>query len=458
MTVLRRECLKGILASSVAISLLKNAGIASPLKSPLFPPRIVPNGEKVRIAVVGIANRGKAHMDEYMKDKNVDIVALCDVDSDSTKDYGETIKGIPFFADYREMLKKMHGEIDAVSVCTPDFSHFNVAMSAMYYGKHVYVEKPLTHTVLEVRIIAEAAKQFGVVTQMGNQGQSGVGMLNFNEWVRAGVLPFPKKITAWMNQNRRWHSWGKVKDFPKNEACPDTLNWDLWLNKAHHHDYSERFHPGDWRDWFDFGCGALGDWGAHILDGVYMNYDLGLPYEIHSTLTQKSDTIFPMKSHITYYFKRPDSDEPFVMEWFDGKGNSPKHLREKYSELEFESAGHLIEYDDFAVKGTSHGKGMTMLPKATFLEMRKKLPLYKGRPSGHFANFILACQNKEQARSPFDKAAKLTEVLLLGVIAQRYEGVLKYDTDAMKITNNPAADAMLKNYAPRQGWNEHYQL
>ena len=425
------------------------------LPAPIHKPIIVPKDRKVRLAIVGVGFRGHEQIVEYSRIANVEIVAFADVSKKHSKANCEKFPQVPFFEDYREMLTKMGDQIDAVSIATPDFTHFNIAMMSMFYGKHVYVEKPLTHTIEEARIIARAAEHFGVVNQMGNQGQSGVGMLTFNKWVEEGIIPYPTKVTGWFNEsNRRWYSWGKVDGYPKGSPVPKDLNWDLWLNKAAYHNYDPKLEPGNWRAWFDFGCGVLGDWGAHLLDAVYMNFDLGLPYEIKSELTDKSDYIFPKAAKLTFLFNGGDHQHPMQIDWYEGVNNLPPFDPEL---TDIKNPGYLMECPGIMFKGESHGKAVSILPKEKFLEMRPTLPRVTGKASNHFQNFVNACQGTEKTRSPFSKAAKLTEVFLLGCIAQRYEGTLKYDAENMRITNHPEADKMIRNYKPREGWNEFYK-
>lgn len=452
----RREMLRTLAAASagaLAAGAFPLLG-AETIPPPLGEPRIVGADEKVRVAAIGVGNQGFNDLRTVAGLGDVTLAALCDVDDNQAKSAYKQFPSVPRFKDYREMFAKMGDKIDAAVIATPDFTHFNIAMHAMRYGKHVYVEKPLTHTILEARIIAKAAKAYNVVTQMGNQGHSAMGTLLFHKWVKEGVIKNVTKYDLWMNKSRRWHGW-KVSDFAPEEKMPSGLDWDLWLNKAPVHAFSREYHPGDWRSWYEFGNGCLGDWGAHMIDAVFEALNLGMPTTIEAELTGPSKLIFPQGSILKFSFPARGELPPLTMRWFDGRNNTPPPPADFDGSMK--DVGQFIYAEGCTLQGTSHGATYNIVPETKRQEMAPTLPRISGKPSGHMANFINACKGKEEARSPFSIAARLTELLLLGVIAQRFGGTISYDDAAMKITGNPEADAMVCGYAPRKGWDEYYK-
>ena len=263
-----------------------------------------PKFDKVKIAYVGIGNRGEQDIDEFAKTGMVEVVALCDVDM-GNKQTEKVMNMYPTakrFKDFREMFEKAGNEFEAVCIATPDHSHFPIAMLALSEGKHVYVEKPMSRTFIEAELMMQMArKNPHLVTQVGNQGHSEANYFQFKAWQEAGIIKDVTSVVGHMNNVRRWHQWdSNISRFPNADPMPKTMDWDTWLCAVPYHDYSEKFHQGNWRCWYDFGMGALGDWGAHILDTVHEFLDLGLPYQIKMVRA---------KGHNDYFY--PYSSLPF---------------------------------------------------------------------------------------------------------------------------------------------------
>src|SRR5690606_30549 len=260
----RRSFLKKSIMAGGAVTLA-----SSPLGNLL----VARPNERVNLAVVGIGNRAGEILMEFHKTGLCNIVALCDVDMGAkhTEAALKEFPDVPRFQDFREMFDKMANQIDAVSVGVPDFSHFPITIMAMDLGKHVYVEKPLARTFLENELLMKKAENRPeVVTQMGNQGHSEANYFQFKAWQEAGIIKDVTRIDAHMNNARRWHGWDpNIKGFPYPERIPDTLDWELWQMQTLGHDYNKDYINGQWRCWFDFGIGSLGDWGAHILDTAH---------------------------------------------------------------------------------------------------------------------------------------------------------------------------------------------
>ena len=322
----RREFLKRVLALSAAAALptilTKNTLSAARPK-----PRIVGPNERVNLAVCGIGNRGGEILREFAKTGEANIVALCDVDMGAphTEQSLKQFPNVPRFQDFRQMFDKMGDQIDAVSVGVPDFSHFPICMLAMSLGKHVYTEKPMARTFYEVELMMKAAKKYKVVNQMGNQGHSEGNYFQFKAWKDAGIIKDVTAITAHMNAPRRWHGWDtNIKSFPPGQPVPQTLDWNTWLMTARFHDDNKDYVNGQWRCWYDFGMGALGDWGAHILDTAHQFLELGLPYEIDPVrIDGHNDFFFPQASTRVFKFGARGNMPPVDVTWYEGQKNIP---------------------------------------------------------------------------------------------------------------------------------------
>lgn len=440
------------------------------------PGSVVPS-DKVNMACIGIGNRGGEIMRSFFSTGLVNFVALCDVDMGAP----HTLKSIEAhpnakkFQDFRVMFDKIGNEFDAVSVGTPDFSHFPITMLAMSEGKHVYVEKPMARTFNEVELMIKGAAKYKVATQMGNQGHSEGNYFQFKTWVEAGIIKDVTRITAHMNGRRRWHGWDtSMTRFPDGQPLPETLDWDTWLMTAHHHDYHKDFINGQWRCWYDFGMGALGDWGAHIIDTAHEFLNLGLPFEVNPVKIEGHNPLFfPQASTLEFKFPARENMPPLTITWYDGMDNIPP-VPEGYGELEVDpnipppsngmvqpaklGAGKIIYSKDLTFKGGSHGSTLKIIPEEKANDMKAKLPEVPESPSNHFANFLLASKGEEKCRSPFHVAGPLSQVFTLGVLAQRLNTKIVFDRDKKKVVGNDLANRLLVDGPPRKGWEEFYKL
>lgn len=434
--------------------------------------------QKVNLACVGIGYRGSDIIKEFDKTGLVNIVALCDVDM-GAKHTQEIMGKYPKakrFKNFREMFDQMGNEIEAVSVGTPDHSHFPICMMALGLGKHVYVEKPMGRTFYEAELMMQAAKKYpNVVTQVGNQGHSEANYFQFKAWKEAGIIKDVTEVVAHMNSPRRWHGWDpNIYKLPEGQPIPQGMDWDTWLMSVPYHDYSDKYHYGNWRCWYDFGMGALGDWGAHIIDTVHEFLDLGLPYEINPIMTEgHNDYFFPMSSTIQFRFPRRKDMPALDIMWYDGVNNQPP-LPKGYGASELDpniptvaggkmearnlNPGKIIYSKDLIFKGGSHGSTLSIIPEEKAKEMASQLPPVPQSTSNHFANFLLACRGEEKTRSPFEIFGPLSQVFSLGVMAQRMNTPLLFDRNTKEITNNAFANAMLAGLPPRKGWEEFYKV
>ena len=433
-----------------------------------------PASGKVNLACVGIGNRAGAIIKDLDNTGLANIVALCDVDMGAKHTRGTLKKypTVPRFQDFRKMFDTMAKDIDAVCIGTPDFSHFPIAMLAMSLGKHVYVEKPMAHSFKQVDLMMAAEKKYKVVTQMGNQGHSGANYFQFKAWTEAGIIRNVTKISAFMNHPRRWH--GKsFADFLPAEPVPETMDWDAWTATAREHPFNRGYHNGDWRSWFEYGNGALGDWGAHIIDTAHRFLNLGLPTEVIPTLEGHSRFIFPQASTLVFKFPARDGMPPVDLTWYDGLKNLPP-LPENFGEAVVDPdipppstgavktkdmpPGKVIYGEELTFKGGSHASTLSILETDKAKDIKDKLPAIPKSPSNHFKNFLLACKGEEETRSPFHIAGPLCQAMSIGIIAQQVNEKVVFDPATRRITNHKFADQLLDGAPPRKEWESFYKL
>lgn len=469
----RRQFLKemGLAAGAMALGSVSDVINAAEKKA-------APKGDKVKVAFIGIGNRGEQDVDDFVRTGMVDVVALCDVDMDGrhTQKVRSLFPQAKRFTDFRELFETYSSHFDAVVAAVPDHIHFPIAMMALDYGKHIYLEKPMCRTFHEAELMMESARRHPqVVTQVGNQGHSEANYFQFKAWKEAGIIRDVTAVTAHMNNSRRWHKFDAgITRFPAADPMPQGMNWDAWLGAAQWHDYSEKYHQGEWRCWYDFGMGALGDWGAHILDTVHEFLDLGLPYEVTMKYAKgHNDFFYPFSSTILFRFGARQGMPPCDITWYDGIDNLPP-LPDNYGQSEYNpdipatnqgntpvaelNPGKIIYGGDLTFKGGSHGSTLSILPSAKAEAIKSKLPEVPKSPSNHFENFLLACQGREKTRSPFEINGVLSQVFCLGVIAQRLNAQLFFDPRTKQFTNNAFANALLTGMPPRKGWEDFYQL
>ncbi|MBO6121531.1 MAG: Gfo/Idh/MocA family oxidoreductase [Kiritimatiellae bacterium] len=429
----------------------------------------VANG-KVRLAAIGCGAQAWFDLKKLAGNKDIcEVVALCDTDigAPHTEEALKRFPNLPRFQDFRKMFDRMADQIDAVLIGIPDHSHFCAAMHAMRLGKAVYVEKPLAHSFRECELLMAAEEKYGVVTQMGNQGHSGANYYQYRDYVQNGVIKDVKKVVAHMNMQRRWHKWGgKTSSYPRGEVMPETLDWEVWCNAAPYHDFSKDLAYGEWRCWYDYGNGCMGDWGAHILDCVHRFTLRGaLPTEVSiSNVTGWNQFVFPIQDTLTMKF------DDVTLEWYEGLDNKPplpEGFRYADNKGLFPAStandglidpplkpGKEIYLADGTVwQGLSHSATLVRVGAQD-----EKVPAFEKAGSDHWRNFLLAVKGEEEARSPFRVTAPLSEVFCLGVIAQRLNRGFKFDPVARKAVGDAEVGILLKGPAPREGWEEYYRV
>lgn len=409
-----------------------------------------PPSEKLNIAGIGLGGKGFSDMRSVSSEN---IVALCDVDSRYADKTFRDHPSAKRYTDFRVMLDTQK-DIDAIVVATPDHLHAPISLHAMKMGKHVYCQKPLTQTVRQAQLMAEAAKKYNVATQMGNQGQASEATRRLNEFLTAGAIGDVTEVHIWTDRPMKGTFdvyWPQGVPRPAgNLQAPDTLDWDLWLGPAAVRPYHPTYHPFAWRGWLDFGTGALGDIGCHRMDEIFRALKLDYPTSIDATSTRVNNETFPAASTVHYQFPKRDGFGPLRLSWYDG-GLKPRRPEELEDGRQMGTNGILI----IGTNGKMLDGRIIPEPKMkAFAQPLKTLP----RSPGHYVEWINACKGGDPAGSNFDFAGRLTEVVLLGNIALRPElkeqlmrTTLKFDPTTKQFTNIPEANKFLdRTY--RTGW------
>jgi predicted dehydrogenase len=401
--------------------------------------------EKLNIAAIGAGGKGATDIDGCGSEN---IVALCDTDWKHAAKTFEKFPNAKQYKDFRVMLDKEKG-IDAVTISTPDHTHAVAAIAAMEHGIHIYVQKPLTHSIHEARRLTEAARKYGVATQMGNQGHSGEGVRQLCEIIWSGAIGNVREVHAWTN--RPIWPQGIAAPLPQ-EPVPDTFDWDAWLGPAPSRPYNSGYAPFKWRGWWDFGCGALGDMACHILDPANWSLQLHYPTSVECVKQEgKTDQTYPTKAIIRYEFPTRGSMPPVTVYWYDGGElpPRPKGIGDSVKLGDGDNGSLFIGEKGIATTGT-YGEGTRLLPDELMKDYKLPEPILSRSP-GHYRDWIRACKGGGPACSNFDYAGPFTEWVLLGNLAIRYQGKLLWDGERMKVTNNSEANKWVKgNY--RKGW------
>jgi predicted dehydrogenase len=407
--------------------------------------QVAPSG-KLNIAAVGFRNQGGRDLKNYASEN---IVALCDVDETALNGEAKEHPAAEKWTDYREMLDKQKN-IDAVSIATPDNTHAVIAMAAMKAGKHVYCQKPLTHDIGEARALAEAARKYKVATQMGNQGQASEETRRICELIWAGAIGPVREVHVWTDRpGDHWpQGIAKPTDTPE---IPKNLHWDLWLGPAPQRPYHPAYVPYNWRGWWDFGTGALGDMGCHMIDAAFRALKLVAPESVEASSGPNNGESFPLASIVRYEFPARGEMPPVKLTWYDS-GLMPPRPKFLEDGRQLGDNGLMFVGDEGAMLGAA------LIPEKRRIEFKppdKTLP----RSPGHYQEWIDACKGGKPGGSNFDIAGPLTEMVLLGNLALRLElkaplsrTALRWDGPNMKVTNVPEANAfVMRKY--REGWS-----
>ena len=430
--------------------------------------------DTVNVAVVGYKHgMGTSNLLNVARTDN--IVALCDCDESDAAKAAMVNRGIPekfpktkFHKDFRQMLDKQK-DIDAVVVATPDHNHAVVAMAAMQMGKHVYVQKPLTRTISEARALAAAARQYKVVTQMGNQGHSEEGLRLMQEWLDAGAIGSVREVHCWTNRP----IWPQGMPRPtEQQAVPDGLDWEMWIGPAPMRPFHRTYHPFGWRAWQDFGAGAMGDMACHVMDASYTILKLGAPTSVIATLAYnflppkpgergfgqrvEYNDSYPPSSVIHLAFPERGNMPAVKLHWYDG-GLLPERPEDLEPERKLPESGTIFVGDKGKMWCETYSESPRLIPESAMtaftVRPAKTLPRVPGGRDGHEKNWLDAIRQKGQAVSNFDYAAPFTESVLLGNVALRFPGTrLMWDGPNMKVTNVLEANQYVQ-HTYRQGWS-----
>jgi predicted dehydrogenase len=467
---------------------IKNTGMAA--AGFFIVPRFVLGGkgfiapsDRLTIAGIGVGGKGESDIANFFKSGKADIAFLCDVDD---RRAANTVKKFPqakYYKDWREMLDKESKNFDAVSVSTPDHNHAVAALAAMQLGKHVYVQKPLTHDIYEARVLTDAAKRYKVVTQMGNQGASGDGVRQLMEWYDAGVIGDVHTVYCWTDRP----VWPQGIPWPGTKApVPAELNWDLWLGTAPYRDYVEKLVPFNWRGWWDYGTGALGDMGCHIIEPAFRVLDLSYVNDVQASVGSVYVDEFkrgyfpescPPSSHVMMNFPKTHKTKgPVKLHWMDG-GIQPERPEELGPNEMFGDGGNGTLF--IGTKGkmmcSTYGANPRLLPtsRTDQVKVKQKYMRVPGGADGHYAQWVEACitgYGNKEVSSPFSIAGPLTEALLMANLAIRGNDIRKpkadgkgfdypgryiklvWDNTNMKVTNFDDVNQFVRR-TYRQGYN-----
>ena len=409
--------------------------------------------EKLNIAGIGVGGMGGVNLRNLHSEN---IVALCDVDTAYAANTFKQYPDAAQYTDYRVMLEKQK-DIDAVVIATPDHTHAVIAMAAIQAGKHVFCQKPLTHTVYEARKLAEAARTARVCTQMGIQGHSDQGARKICEWIGAGAIGTVREVVAWCSLT--YYPWGHAGwSSPlgarpvETPPVPESLDWDLWLGPAPHRPYHPCYHPLTWRSWWDFGCGMMGDRGAHTLDPVVWALDLGAPETIEANSTDLNPETHPVASIVRYQFPARGDKPPVTLTWYDGL-EPPRHPEvERPDDLGDGEGGALFIGDKGLLTCGTYGNSPRLLPQARMEAFTPPPETIERVKDSHEMDWVRACKNGTSAGADFAYSGPLTETALLGNIAKRFpRTVLRWDSENLRFRNSDEATAWI-NPPYRAGW------
>lgn len=438
--------------------------------------------DKLMIAGIGAGGKGGDDVNEFSKSPNAEIAFLCDVDDRQSAELRKKFPKAKYYKDWRKLFEKEYKNFDAASVGTPDHNHAIIAFHAMQLGKHVYVQKPLTHDIYESRMLAEAAERYKVVTQMGDQGSSHDDQRLMKEWYDAGIIGDVHTVYCWTDRP----VWPQGIPWPdKKVPVPAGLDWDLWLGTANNHDYIDNLVPFNWRGWWDFGTGALGDMGCHIIGPVFKILDLGYPTSVHASASTVYSGIFteayypesgPVSSSLNFNYQMKNGKN-IKLYWLDG-GIQPERPDELKSNelLGGGSNGALIIGTKGKMTCDIYGSNAQLLPLSLTKETKvaQKYPRVQGSFRGHYIQWVDACRagyEKAVVSSPFaGYAGPLSESILMGNLALlsfnlrekkadggfTYPGrgiTLEWDAKNMRVTNFEQANQFVKRKY-RAGWPE----
>jgi predicted dehydrogenase len=421
-----------------------------------------PPSEKLNIAGVGVGGMGKNNVRACASEN---IVALCDVDANYAAKVFADYPQAKVYRDFRQMLDRQK-DIDAVIVATPDHTHAPIALAAMRAGKHVYVQKPLTHSVDEARVLTEAAREHKVATQMGNQGHSGDGTRLVCEWIGNGAIGAVREVHVWTNRPV-WPQGVEIERPKETPPVPTGLDWDLWLGPAPSRPYHPAYLPGIWRAWCDFGTGALGDMGCHLLDAPFWALKLKYPASVEGCIStywnsewkkvEPRNENYPRSTIVRYKFPARSELPAVNLTWWDGGLMPPRpDALEPDDELGDSDGGSVFVGDKGVLICGCYGRNPRVYPGEKMRDLPQApqtIERIPGGSDGHEQDWVRACKGGKPACSNFDYAGPLSEMVLMGNLAVRFPNrPLLWDGERMQVTNDKAANACVRRQY-RPGWS-----
>jgi len=410
-----------------------------------------PPSETVYVASIGAGGRAAWNIGQCRM-AGGRIVALCDVDDEQSADMYKRSPDAVKYRDFRRMLDKEKG-LDAVIVATPDHTHAVAAVAAMERGKHVYCEKPLAHSLHEVRRVTEAARKYKVATQLGNQGHSTRHIRLFCEWIQDGAIGDVTEVHAVYSGS--YSRIGHLDKLDEYHRVPSTLDWDLWLGPAPYRPFNPMYVPGSWRGWSQFGTGAIGDWACHVLDPVFWALDLKHPISVEADVgdydPEKHGETFPQRSTIRFGFPARGDKPPVTVIWYEG-GPQPPRPPELEEGRSLPEIGAVVVGDKGKIVYGSHGAESCRLIPESKMKAYQRPPKTIPRSPGHHAEWLEACKGGPPAGSNFDYGGPLTETALLGNVAVRMKGEkLIWDGPNLTFTNEDKANEFIHGFY-RHAW------
>lgn len=453
--------------------------------------RSVAASEKVRVACIGVGSQGLRVMMEFLQLPDVQIVAVCDVNAgcDDYVEWGRhelrdkardvlndttwgsladgalagmgpaqdivqryyakrsrraIFRGCSAYRDYRELLEH-EKDVDAVIIGTPDHSHAVIAAHAMRLGKHVYCQKPMTHSVHEAVVLAELARETGVATQVSTYNAASEATRQLCEWIWAGAIGPVREVHNWSSRPL----WPQALQRPaETDPIPEYLDWDLWLGPAPERPYNRLYEPFVWRGWHDFGTGSIGDMGCYSFDTIFRVLKLTAPIRVEGSSTALYDETFPAATNIHFDFPARGDMPPVTIHWYDGRVRPRKPV--ELDEGPYENEGLLFVGDEGKILCKFTGDAPRLIPRAAMEAFTPPEPTLPRSP-GHLQEWVTACKGGPAADVRFEVAGPVTETILLGNIAVRMREVLHWDAEAKAVTNVDDANALLKN-TYRDGW------
>jgi predicted dehydrogenase len=398
-------------------------------------------GRKLNIAGIGVGGQGGADIGNFAGEN---IVALCDVDFGRAKGSFNRFPQAKQYQDFRRMLMEMDDQIDAVTVSTPDHMHFPAAMMAMKMGKHVFVQKPIAHTVEEARALTLAAREHQVASHMGIQGHSFEGIRRMREWYKVRAIGEVKEVHIWTDRPI-WPQGNRP--LQPAQPVPKDFDWNLWQGVAPEKEYNRAYTAFVWRGWWEYGCGALGDIGCHALDCAFDVLSLGSPTSVEAECGPQSQWSAPEWSTVTYQFPATAERGPVKLVWYDG-GKHPdrpptleedRKIPDKNGQLWYGSEGTIMVNDVYC-------KSARMIPQAAWVDFAKnRIPEKTETASiGHYQEWVEACKGGAPAGANFDYSGPLTETVLLGNLAVRLNKRIEWDAANMRCTNAPEANDLVR--------------